>query len=175
MYTSLYKDSGRVLEGGRAQDGVGLLTSILLRYAEVGSVHYWNEEHALKFTFLLTQAQDSSALQDILKPAVEFFHQLEGRSMRVCDIASRNEENICVITVTRDVESMTQREVGLIVELLKRKFKKQLVYDEMNLPEDEQLFQEEMISQILHSIQSDTMNKNVVALREEGRVLVFKS
>ena len=124
---------------------------------------------------MITQSQEASTLQDMLKPAVEFFHQLEGRSMRVFDIISRSEENVCVITVTRDVESMTQREVGLIVELLKRKYQKQLVYDEMYLPEEEQIYQEEMISKMLYSIQSDTMSKNVVALREEGRVLVFKS
>jgi len=168
MFSSLYKDGGRTHDGGRAQDGVGLLTSILLRYPEVGSVHYWCEQHALKITFMITQSQEASTLQDMLKPAVEFFHQLEGRSMRVFDIISRSEENVCVITVTRDVESMTQREVGLIVE-------KQLVYDEMYLPEEEQIYQEEMISKMLYSIQSDTMSKNVVALREEGRVLVFKS
>ncbi|KJR45073.1 hypothetical protein UF75_4545 [Desulfosporosinus sp. I2] len=175
MFSNLYRDGGRVQEGGRAQDGVGLLTSILLRYAEVGTVHYWCEQHALKFTFMLTKPQVDSSLQDMLKPAVEFFNQLEGRTMRVFDITYRNEEKVCVITVTRDVDSMTQREVGLIVELLKRKFHKQLLYEEMYLPEEEQIFQEEMISQMLYSIQSDTMKKNVVALREEGRVLVFKS
>ena len=165
----LYKD------GGRIQDGVGLLTSILVRYSEVGSVHYWREQHALKFTFMITQHQEIAALQEILNPAIEFFHQLEGQSMRVFDIACRSEENICVLTVTRDVDSMTQREVGLIVELLKRKYKEKLVYDEMNLPEDEQIFQEEMITRLLSSIQSHDIDKNVVALREEGRVLVFKS
>lgn len=170
MYNNLqYKD------GGRVQDGVGLLTSILLRYSEVGSVHYWREQHALKFTFMITQHQEISSLQEILKPAIEFFHQLEGQSMRVFDIACRSEENVCVVTVTRDVDSVTQREVGLIVELLKREYKDNLVYDEMNLPEDEQIFQEEMISHMLSSIQTHDIDKNVVALREEGRVLVFKS
>jgi len=43
----LHKDAGRV------QDGVGLLNSILLRYAEVGSVYYWRDQHALKFTFMI--------------------------------------------------------------------------------------------------------------------------
>jgi len=165
----LHKDAGSV------QDGVGLLNSILLRYAEVGSVHYWREQHALKFTFVIRQHQDVSSLQEILKPALELFHQLEGQSMRVFDLTCRSEENVCVITVTRDVDSMTQREVGLIVELVKGKYKKQLFYDELYLHEDEQIFQEEMITHMLYSIHSDDMDKNVVALREEGRVLVFKN
>jgi len=162
-------------DGGRLQDGVGLLTSILMRYSEVGSVHYWREEHALKFTFMVTQEQDVKALQELLKPALEFFHQLEGQRMRIFDIACRCDEGFSVITITRDVDSMSQREVGLIVELLKRRYNHLLVYDEMYLPEDEQIYQEEMISQMLSSIQSNDINKNVVALREEGRVLVFKT
>ncbi len=165
----LHKDSNHI------QEGVGLLSSILMRYAEVGSVHYWCEQHALKFTFMVQHHQEVSSLQEILKPALEFFHQLEGKKMRIFDLTCQNEENVCVITITRDVDSMTQREVGLIVELLKGKYKKQLLYDELYLPEDEQIFQEEMITHLLYSIHSDDMDKNVVALREEGRVLVFRS
>ena len=162
-------------ETGRVQDGVGLLSSILLRYAEVGSVHYWLEQHALKFTFMIQQHQEASALEEILKPALEFFHQLEGQSMRLFDLTCRSEENFCVITVTRDVDSMTQCEVGLIVELIKGKYKKKLIYEELYLPVDEQIFQEERITNMLSSIHSVDINKNVVALREKGRVLVFKS
>ncbi|HEY8911619.1 MAG TPA: hypothetical protein VIM51_15320 [Desulfosporosinus sp.] len=169
MFSNLYRD------GGRVQDGLGLLTSILLRYSEVGSVHYWREQHALKFTFMITQCQDVSCVQEILQPALEVFHQIEGQSMRIFDIACRNEENICVITISRDVDSMTQCEVGLIVELIKRRYIKQLVYEEMNMHEEELLFQEQMITQMLSSIQTHDIDENVVALREEGRVLVFKS
>jgi len=165
----LHKDAGSV------QDGIGLLSSILLRYAEVGSVHYCREQKALKFTFMIRQHEEVSSLREFLKPALELFHQLEGQNMRVFDLACRSEENICVITVTRDVDSMTQREVGLIVDLIKARFKKQLIYDELYLPEDEQIFQEEMITHMLYSIHGDDIDRNVVALREEGRVLVFKN
>lgn len=162
-------------DGGHLQEGFGLLTSILMRYPEVGSVHYWRGQHALKFTFLVTQAHEVTHLQELLKPALELFHQFEGQRMKICDIACRCDEDVCVITITRDVDSITQREVGLIVELLKVKYQHQLVYDEMCLPEDEKIYQEEMIIQLLNSIQSKDINKNVVALREEGKVLVFKN
>lgn len=160
---------------GRDQDGVELLSSILLRYAEVGSVYYWREQHALKFTFMIRQHQEVSSLQEILKPALEFFHHLEGQTMRVFELACQSEENVCVITVTRDVDSITQREVGLIVELIKGKYRNQMLYDELYLPEAEQILQEEMITHMLYSLHSADLNKNLVALREEGRVLVFKS
>lgn len=162
-------------DGGRLQDGVGLITSILLRYTEVGTVQYWCEQHALKLTFMIKQHLEISSVQEVLRPALELFHQLEKKTMRVFDIVCRDEENVSMITVTRDVDSLTQREVGLIVELFKRKYKKKLIYDELYLPEDELILQEEMISQMLSSIQTQDIAKSMVALREEGRVLVFNN
>ncbi|AET68968.1 hypothetical protein Desor_3479 [Desulfosporosinus orientis DSM 765] len=162
-------------DSGYYQDGVGLLTSILMRYSEVGSVHYWREEHALKFTFMVEQIVDVTELYELLKPALEFFHKLEGLRMRLFDIKCRTEESICVVTITRDLSSMTQREVGLIVELLKGKYKKHMIFDELYLPKDEQIYQEEQISQMLTSIKTKDINKNIIALRDEGKVLVFKT
>jgi hypothetical protein len=160
---------------GRVQDGVGLFSSILLRYSEIESVHYRREQHALRFTFITKSIQDVSSVSEVLRPALEFFHKLEGRTMRIFEIDDRCEENVRMITVTRDIDSMTQREVGLIVELLKREFQKRLLFEEMNLPEDERIFQEELISHMLSSIQPCDIDKNVVALREESKVLVFKN
>lgn len=157
------------------QDGVGLLTSILMRYTEVGSVHYWREENALKFTFLIRGTQDVKTLNELLLSALEFYHHLEGRKMRVFDVDCKAEKFVSVITISRDVDSLTQREVGLIIELLKRNYKDQLIYDDIYISEDERILQEEKISQMLSSIQNININKNVLALREEGKVLVFKT
>ncbi|WP_407308580.1 hypothetical protein [Desulfosporosinus sp. SB140] len=159
----------------RGSDGVDLLTSILMRYSELGAVHYWYEQHALKFTFMIKQQIDLASLEDILRPALEFYHHLEGQKIRVLEITCRNEENVSVLTIVRDLESVSQREVGLIVELLKRKFGKQLVYDETNLADEELAFQEEVISQMLTSIKFMDIQRNVIALRDEGRVLVFNN
>lgn len=169
MQNAVFKDRGQ------NQDGVGLLTSILLRYSEVGSINYWRDQHALKFTFMILEHQEGPKIEGTLKSALEVYHSLEGQTMRFFDIAYRNEETIGKITVTRDVESMTQREVGLIVGLMKQHYQKKLICDEMYLPEDEQLFQEELIRHMLSSIKSHNMQESVVALREEGRILVFKS
>lgn len=159
----------------RDSDGVDLLTSILTRYPELGSVHYWCEQHALKFTFMIREQIELVSLQEILRPALEFYHHLEGQKIRVFEITCRSEENVCVLTIVRDLDSVSQREVGLMVELLKRKFKKQLVRDETYLGEEELELQEEVISQMLTSIKYMDIQRNVIALRDEGRVLVFNN
>lgn len=161
-------------DGGYVPEGAGLLISILLRYPEVGSIYYWQERHALQFTFLIKDTADDS-FELSLRPALEVFHDLEGSAMEVCAIEIRQEEQVAILTITRDVNSMIRSEVGLIVEMVKRKFTNRLVYEESNLPEDELMFQEELIGHMLATITTDAIDKNVVAVREEGRVMVFKN
>ncbi|WP_308897695.1 hypothetical protein [Candidatus Desulfosporosinus nitrosoreducens] len=156
-------------------DGADLLTSILIRYSELGSVHYECEQHVLKFAFMIRQQKNLAPFEDILRPALELYHHLEGQTVRVFEITCRTEENVTVLTVVRDLESVRQREVGLMVELLRRKFEKELVYDEMNLDHEDLTYQEEIISQMLTSIKLMDIPRNVLALRDEGRVLVFNN
>ncbi|MHB8125501.1 MAG: hypothetical protein ACYDEJ_07635 [Desulfitobacteriaceae bacterium] len=162
-------------DGGYVPDGVGLLISILWRYPEVSTIHYWQEQHALKFTFMLMDIDDISGLQVKLPEALSIFHKFENRKMLRCNVEFRHEERVCILTITRDVESMTQSEVGLIVDLVKLEFANCLIIDQTELPEDEIIFQEELIGQILATILSSDIEKNVVAVREEGKVLVFKA
>lgn len=160
--------------GSYAPDGVGLFISILLRYPEVGSIHYWQELQALKFTFMVAEKGQISGFRSKLTQALEVFHDLEGGEMRICEVDCRREEQVRLVTITRDAESMTQTEVGLIVEFVKAQFAMQLVYEGAELPEEEMLFQEEVISQMLATLQATGLD-NIVAVREEGRVLVFKN
>lgn len=60
------------------------------------------------------------------------------------------------------------------MDLVKGSSTQELVYDEMDLMEDELEFQEEIIEQILEQLQESELDKNLVAVREDGRVLVYK-
>ncbi|WP_425802301.1 hypothetical protein ACHOLT_15175 [Desulfitobacterium sp. Sab5] len=161
-------------EGGQVPDEVGLLISILVRYPEVCSVRYLREQHALKFQFLLFASGQDGHFPDKIRDAIDVFHQLESRPMKLCKTEGKKEEDFYRLTITRDVESMNQAEVGLIVDLVKGSSTQELVYDEMDLMEDELEFQEEIIEQILEQLQESELDKNFVAVREDGRVLVYK-
>lgn len=165
----------RYKDGGQVSDGVGLLISILLRYPEVCSVRYLQEQHALKFQFLLFASRNIASLPQNLLDALEVFHQLEERSMKICNVEGHQEEDFYRLTVTRDVESMNHTEVGLIVDLVKENSTNELLYEEMQLQEDELHFQEEIIAQVLELLQKNELDKNFIAVRDEGRVFVYKN
>lgn len=162
-------------DGGQVQDGVGLLISILLRYPEVCSVRYLREQHALKFQFLMYDSLNLARLPQNLLDALEVFHQLEERPMKIFKAEGQQEENFYRLTVTRDVESMNQTEVGFIVDLVKGSSTNELLYEEIELQEDELHFQEEVIAQVLELLQDNELDKNFIAVREEGRVFVYKN
>jgi len=161
--------------GEPVPDGVGLLISILLRYPEVGSVRYIQDNQVLRFTFMVRGPRRAAALPDRLPLALEVFHALEGRHMRVCSVEYADNEQVATVAIVRDVDSMTQAEVGLIVELVKGEFGSELVCEDAELPEEELVFQEEMIGHMLESLRNLDIDKNVIAVREEGRVLLFRN
>lgn len=162
-------------DGGNVPEAVGLLISILVRYPEVCSIRYLQQEHALKFRFMLLAHENPEPLTRQLMDALEVFHQLEGTPMQICRVEQKFEDRFSLLTITRDVRSMSQTEVGLIVQLVKAQLKMQLIYDEEEISEDEQSFQEELIGDALESFKKSDLDKSFIAVREEGRVLVYKN
>lgn len=150
----------------------GLLVSILLRYPEVGTISCSHEQQALVVKFLVTKECPFEALKSKLSQALEIFHKIEGRTMNICRI-EHHEGELDVLVITRDLRSITQSEMNLIVEIVKCECGKQLITDESDLPEEEITFQEEVINHMLVAMHSKGTEKNITALREDGRVLVF--
>lgn len=152
--------------------GTGLLVSILLRYPEVGTISCCQEKQALVLKFLVAKECNFESLQNKLSQALEMFHKIEGREMKLCKI-EKFEQEMDLLVITRDLLSITQNEMNLIIEIMKDELGEHLITDESNLAEDEIIFQEEVISHMLTVIHSDGTGKNITAIREDGRVLVF--
>ena len=150
----------------------GLLVSILLRYPEVGTISCCQKQQALVIKFLITKDCEFEKLKNKLTQALEIFHKIEGRKMNLLNI-EKHEQELDLLVITRDLGSLTQNEMNLIVEIIKKDLGEQLIVDESSLVEDEMVFQEEIINHMLAAIRSNGTEKNITALRDEGRVLVF--
>ncbi len=154
--------------------GTGLLVSILLRYPEVGTISCSQKQQTLILKFLVAKDCAFEQLQNKLTQALEMFHKLEGRTMRLFKI-EKHEQELDLIVVTRDLHSITKNEINLIVELMKNNIGKQLIKDEGDLPEEEIVLQEEVINHMLAALRTNGTDKSFTAVREDGRVLVFNS
>lgn len=167
-----YKSSGDDLT-----DSVGLLISILVRYPEVATINFDPEKQLLKFTFIYSKVLGENELQDLkekLLASIEVYNFLEGKDTRVVSLSHQVCEKLTLIEVQRDVNTLVQEEINLIVELFHQYLNSSLVTEENEqYIEEDLLAQEEIIEHMLESIKGSTQDKFLFAFREEGRVLVF--
>lgn len=158
-------------------DSVGLLISILVRYPEVATINFDPENQLLKFTFIYSQVLGDNELDNLkqkLMDSIEVYNFLEGKETRLISLNHQICDNLTLIEVERDVDTLVQEEIALIVELFRQYLNTNLVTEENEqLFEEDLIAQEEIIEHMLESIKGSTQDKFLFAFREEGKVLVF--
>jgi hypothetical protein len=158
-------------------DSIGLLISILVRYPEVATINYDPEQRILKFTFITSRVLDPVQEKDLsgrLLESIEVFSILEGKATRLSMVDYQECESYTMVEIQRDVETLKQEEIALIVELFRQSLENSLVTDEgHSLYEEDLLMQDEIIQHMLESVRDCAGDKKLFAFREEGRVLVF--
>jgi hypothetical protein len=158
-------------------DSVGLLISILVRYPEVATINFDPEKYLLKFTFIFAQIMSKSELDNLgnkLMDSIAVYNLLEGKDTRFVSLNHQFCSDLTMIEVNRDVDTLTQEEIALIVELFRQYQQGNLVTEENeHFIEEDLIAQEEIIDHMLESIKCSTQDKPLFAFREEGRVIVF--
>ncbi|MDU4959708.1 MAG: hypothetical protein E6X17_03460 [Sporomusaceae bacterium] len=158
-------------------DGVNLLISILVRYPEVGTIAYNSSTQSLKLTFLLTGAPQAQRLDQIaayMRHSLDTYYLLKNLKNSVVEMQTSNYENMAMLTIVRDVASLSRGEIALIIALLREKATDLLVADQSeSLLEEDLLVQEELIENMLENMRSKYDSHNLIGIREDGRVLVF--
>ena len=158
-------------------NGISLLISILVRYPEIGTINFNPRNHTLKFIFLITEVLPDPEFAKFKAKVIlslETLCYLENRPAATVNLAKSVFEGITQIEVIRDVTSLTREEISLIIQLFRQEFPRNLVSDQNdNLLEEDLQVQEELIENMLEDLRVASNDKNFIAFREEGRVLVF--
>lgn len=162
---------------GEISDSIGLLISILVRYPEVGTINYDPGAQVLKFSFMLAASLKEEDLKEFSRrftQSLSIYNSLEGHTPRVISLRYNFFDRLTVLEVQRDVETLSQGEIGLIMSLIRQEFEDTLLAEANdNFGEEELMVQEEIIDHMLESIKGGGAQKKLIAFREEGRVLVF--
>ncbi|NPV72094.1 MAG: hypothetical protein HPY55_15925 [Firmicutes bacterium] len=157
--------------------GVGLLISVLVRYPELSSVNFDPHDKAIKFSFILTKPLDDEGfgrLKARVRMSVEAYGEFKGRNPAAVDVSRTDFGDITVLEVCRDVDTLTQEEISLVIEIVREMFGGLLAADRNdNIMEEDLLVQEEIIDEMLQDVKDCRQDRNIIAFREEGRVVVF--
>lgn len=163
--------------GARITDTASLAISILIRYPEVSTVNYNPLNKTIKFSFLISTNIDNvefTTIKKCLIDSIDVYNVLEGRMVKLIDINKQNVDNYTLLEIQRDVETLTQGEIYLIVKSVFQSVKSNIIIDQLNVRNDEDVeLQEELIESMLYSVKNSHTDKPLLAIREGGRVLVF--
>ncbi|AIF51715.1 hypothetical protein [Pelosinus sp. UFO1] len=157
-------------------DGVNLLISILVRYPEIGTISFDPQNNWLKLTFMLSTIPsqlDFSNAKQLLKSSIIAYTTLEGLPLKTVDIQLDIFEKVAMLSIFRDVHTISKNEIALLIALLRKTFKDLIIDYNDSLLEEDLLLQEEVIEDMLTNLKTHYDENRLIGIREDGRVLVF--
>jgi hypothetical protein len=151
-----------------------LLTSILIHYPEIAKIKLDPKKQVVKIAFYIKNiSQKIKPVEEHLKQSLQTYHYLADVRATVASFEFQQLEYFTIMEFHRDVISFSQKEISLLIALLKEDFDATLVIDEDDLLlMDDPTLHEELVSYLLENVKA---NIELVALRDEGRVVVFNN
>ncbi|MBZ4653258.1 MAG: hypothetical protein JG781_596 [Peptococcaceae bacterium] len=159
------------------EESISLLTSLLVRYPEVGTINYSPRGHLLKLKFILKEELDKKTIRQIseeLENCIYTYMYYESKSEpKYLKTKYNVGSGITIFEITRDAGTLTQKEIGLIICLLRERLNHSLVTDGYFAQDDELIEQDDFIRHMLDNLRGKNLKNGLIAVREEGRVLIF--
>ncbi|NLC76094.1 MAG: hypothetical protein GX750_00495 [Clostridia bacterium] len=161
-------------------ESAGLLISILMRYPEISTISFNPEDNLICLSFSFVHGPDEERFikaKDKLLDCLKTYSFLEGKKVPALTFHWTTLDEISVLRVEYDVETLSKSEISLIISFLQEEFGDCLMKDPEPgdfMGEEDLLLQEEFISYMLESFKGATPRKKLIAFREEGKVHVFK-
>ncbi len=162
---------------GTSIRGLGTLIAVVMRYPEVSSMQYNPESETLTLAFIVRRNLEPSVWSELdlaIREILVAYRSLTRTPLEMLELDAMTVESVTVIEVTRDAKTLSVEEVGMLIEMLRDRFEFDVAADPNDLLEEEMLVQEENIQAGLEALNKGS-NGQLVALREDGRVVVFKT
>jgi hypothetical protein len=164
--------------GAIGSDQVNLLISLLIRFPHISAVHYEPDDRSLRFVYLLRQVQLDELHQFVQRAQLhlEAFHSFDSARPipQLAAIQHEHTDELLVLQIKRDVDSLSYEELNLINELVQSSFPERVVCDMVENLDEEYLDEDDSIVSFLAA--GDRFgNEKLSGFREKGKVLVFST
>ena len=157
-----------------SSDQVSLLISLLVRFPEIGTVHYDPLDQVLRLVFLLkgVLSENLDTFGTWFESHLAVFHTLKQEPVSVATIRRVENGELGMLEIRRDLPSLSREEINLIIQLVSDYFSDSLVREGPDVSEDDKEDQDFLIDSMLSSGPLKG-NERLTGFRESGRVLVF--
>lgn len=162
---------------GGSTRGLGTLIAVLMRYPEVSSVQCNPEAKTIQVTFVIRGAVDSdmwTRIEEDSLAALTTYRQMTRRPLTIIELSHDVSVDVTTMELTRDTETVSVEEIGILIEILREHAELTVLYDPHDLLEEDMMVQEETIQERLQTLIQEGSGQ-LVAMRDEGRVLIFNT
>lgn len=156
---------------------ISLLSTILLYYPEISKINFDPRKQVVKFNFYLSSSVPEEKLKKFQKraeQALSAFFYLEKKQVNISNLTCQTLDFFRIIEIERDIHTLSRKEIDLVISFLKEELKKYIITDDdEDFPMEDLALQEEAIKLLFENVEKELPETELVAMRDEGKVLVF--
>lgn len=177
--------------GTESPEGVTFLTSLLVRFPELGSACLAEGGSILQLDFYLQEQLMDRQFEDFSEQLVlswEVFFDLQRMNPRHYNVSrsearrgefvSSDEDDdaeVDSIQIRRDIDTLSLEELTMVVTLVREAFERALALNE-EMPDEEAGFQEEVLHRSLERLRAHPPGESsLTGFRDDMRVLIYSS
>lgn len=153
--------------------GLEAVISAFIRNSEISSAQYRAGQNSIEIEMIIKDCIDTPKQQSFCRQAtaaIKMLHQLREKETAEIGINFNNQGNISILTLCRDVFTLTEEEIDLYVKLARLEFSNMLLRET-----DEAVLQNKAFNDIKNRVmqnirpRNDTSN-NIFAYRDRGKM-----
>lgn len=156
---------------------VSLLIMAAVRYAEIGSIRFDPKSGNMRLAFLLNVELTPEEHLEVTRAIIdlcEVYAALRGHEPKAIDVEIEALGQLGIVTVIRDITSFTPGEIYTLVEFARDRFAGKIAVEPVPyMAEEEWMAQDEWIEEVVTGLAPGS-GKHLIAIREDGRLMVFQ-
>ncbi len=164
-------------ESDSFNNSMSLIVSLLICYPEIATLKLNPVENVFIFSFIFKRnfsAKEEELFREELAISLLTLIELIQHQPKIIEIYFKRQKDLSFLEIKRDISSLSQEEISLMVKVINNKYEEEIIKDQDdNLNEEELVFQEEIINHMLEEIKDSQQEKELIGIREEGRVMIF--
>lgn len=160
------------------EESINLLTTLMLYYPELSTINYSPRGKLFKLGFIISNELNKNIINNLsceLSTVLNTYFSLSGKKKNIYfKLKNTCAPGITIIEIIRDAISLRQKEISLIVGYLRNRFGQDIVSEEIYMPEHNLIENDQFIASLLEDLCRKDPKSFIIAVREEGRVLIFQ-
>ena len=163
----------------QVRPGVQLLASVLVCFPESEAVSYDPAEELLTMDFIVRDLVPPAEIEKfaaLLAESIETYQMIEGGTVSEMDFSYERHEGLTMFHLSRRMDEVSERELNLVVQILKDRFGEKLRIDPHGadtLDSEFRTLQHETLERMLMAVRELPLRDRLVGIRERDQVVVY--